>query len=92
MDKAIAGNILITKYTNSTLKPSFNNNFKILIPELNILVNSGKKILFFIYEIAGILLLKIIGTVLYLKFERFKDSSFAKMLCYFEFQDSIGIL
>lgn len=55
MDKAITNNILITKYTRNSsirsnlLKPSFNNNFKVLIPEINILVNSGKKILFFLY-------------------------------------------
>ena len=74
MDKAIAGNILTTKYTNSTLKPNLYNNFKILIPQVNILLNSGKKILFFIYEVVGIVILKIIGLVFYLKFERFKDS------------------
>lgn len=68
MDKAIAGNYLITKYTNNTLKPNLNNNFKVLIPEVNILLNSGKKILFFFYEISGILLLKFIGLVFYLKF------------------------
>jgi hypothetical protein len=74
MDKSRAGNFLITKYTNSTLKPRLNNNFKVLIPEVNILLNSGKKILFFFYEVAGILILKIVGSVLFLKFERFKDS------------------
>ena len=74
MDKAISDNFLIGKYTSSTLKPNLNNNFRVLIPEVNILLNSGKKILFFLYEVAGILLLKIIGLVLYLKFQRFKES------------------
>lgn len=46
MDKAITGNFLINKYTNNTLKPILNNNFKVLIPEVNILLNSGKKIIF----------------------------------------------
>ncbi len=54
MDKAINNNFLITKYTNSKLKPKFNNNFKLLVPEVNILLNSGKKILFCLFEIAGI--------------------------------------
>ena len=85
MDKAIAGNILTTKYTNSTLKPRLNNNFKVLIPEVNVLLNSGKKMLFLVYEIAGILLLKIIGVTTFLILKWFQNSSFAKMLCYFEF-------
>ncbi len=65
MDKAISNNFLINQYTKSTVKPQLDNNFKMLIPEVNILMNSGKKILFFLYEIAGMLLLKIIGVVLY---------------------------
>ena len=54
-------------------------------PNLNIFLNSGKKILFLLYEVAGMLVLKFIGMVLYLKFQRFEDSKFIKMLCYFEF-------
>ena len=71
MDKAIANNFLINKYTKSTLKPTLNNNFKIVIPEVNNLINSCKKIIFFVYELAGIFLLKIIGMVLYLVFKWF---------------------
>ena len=71
MDKVITGNFLITKYTNSTLKPRLNNNFKVLIPEVNVLLNSGKKMLFLVYEIAGILLLKIIGVRILLLFKWF---------------------
>ena len=49
MDKAIHNNFLFNKFTNSTLKPILDNNFKVLIPEVNVLLNSGKKIIFFIY-------------------------------------------
>lgn len=71
MDKALTNNFLINKFTKSTLKPTLNNNFKILIPEVNILLNPGKKIKFFIYELVGILIIKIIGILLYLVFKWF---------------------
>ena len=56
---------MVSKYTKSTLKPILENNFKIFIPEVNIFINAGKKITFFIYELAGLLVLKIIGIVVY---------------------------
>ena len=71
MDQAIKNNFLINQFTNTTLKPELYNNFKLLIPEVNILLNSGKKILFLLYQIVGILLLKIIGMIFYLVFEWF---------------------
>ena len=60
---------MVNKYTYTILKPELKNNFQVLIPSVNILINSGKKILFFLYEIAGMLLLKIIGSILFLKFK-----------------------
>lgn len=71
MDKAIKNNILINKYTRNTIKSGLNNNYKILIPEVNLLINSGKKILFFTYEVAGLILLKVIGMIFYLVFKWF---------------------
>ncbi len=47
-DKVIYKNILIGKFKN-TLKPILDNNFKIFIPEVNIFINAGKKILVFVY-------------------------------------------
>jgi hypothetical protein len=74
MDKAIDNNYLISKYTNSTLKPNYNNSFKLLIPEINIFLNQGKKILFFLYQVAGLFLLKITGNILYITCTCLKDS------------------
>lgn len=68
MNKAIRKNFLISKYTNKTLKPTIDNNFKILIPQVNMLVNSGQKIIFILYELAGIIILRISGIVIYLIF------------------------
>ncbi len=85
MDKAISGNFLVGKFTNSTLQPKLNNNFKVLMPEVNLFLNSGKKIIFMFYEVAGILLLKIIGTLFYLTCSRFQELKFVKILYYFEF-------
>ena len=73
VDNVILSDFIKNKYINNTLKPTLNNNFKKIIPEVNIIMNSGKKILFFLYEIAGMILLKLIGAVLYLKVKRCKD-------------------
>ncbi len=93
MDQAITHNYLINKYTNSTIKSNTlnnnTNNFKILIPEVNVLINSGKKILLFLYEIAAIMLLKFIGVTLYYLFTCLQEYKICMNLSYFEFLDCI---
>jgi hypothetical protein len=74
MDRAIKNNFLINKYTNTTMEPIINNYFKILIPNVNLLLNSGKKILFLLYELAGIIFLKLCGMIFYLWLKWFQEN------------------
>ena len=68
MDKAIKKNFLMNKYTNTKLIPTKDNNFKILIPNVNIVENLGKNLIFLVYELCGIIILKVSGILLYLWF------------------------
>ena len=63
IENTISQNYLLSirRLNTSDLTPEKNNNFKLLVLNGNILVNSGKKILFLIYQYFGIVLLNILG-------------------------------